>query len=115
MTSLNSNRILVVEKDELTREMIRMRLVSRHYRVDCAERADIASKLLEKESFDLIIAAQDMDLISGQTLIQAVRSKPHLTATPVILIVQENQVTDLLVYSDNKLYEGATQDGCPGR
>ncbi len=99
MTALE-NRILVVEKDEVTREMIRMRLVSRHYQVDCSDRADIAVKLLDRESYDLIIIAQDLDLVSGQTLIQVVRTKPHLTATPVILMVQESQITDLLLSSE---------------
>ena len=99
MTALE-NRILVVEKDEVAREMIRMRLVSRHYQVDCADRADVAVKLLDRESYDLIVIAQDLELVSGQTLIQVVRSKPHLTATPVILMVQESQITDLLLSSE---------------
>lgn len=94
------NRILVVEKDEVTREMIRMRLSSRHYDVSCAERADAALKLLERETFDLIILARDMDLIAGQTLIQVVRAKPHLTAVPVILMIQESQIADLLLSSE---------------
>ncbi len=97
---MSENRILVVEKDEIARETIRMRLSSRHYEVTCAERADAALKLLERESFDLIILAQDMDLIAGQTLIQVVRAKPHLTAVPVILMIQETQVADLLLSSE---------------
>ena len=98
MTS--ENRILVVEKDEVTREMIRMRLSSRHYDVVCSDRADTALKLLERESFDLLIMARDLDLVAGNTLIQAVRAKPHFTAIPVILMVQESQIADLLLSSE---------------
>ncbi len=97
---MSENRILVVEKEEMTREMIRMRLASRHYDVVCVDRADAAFKLLERESFDLIVLARDMDLIAGQTLIQAVRAKPHLTAVPVVLMVHENQIADLLLSSE---------------
>jgi len=97
---MTENRILVVEKDELTRETIRMRLVSRHYDVVCAERADAAIKLLDRESFDLMIMARDLDLVAGQTLIQWVRSKPHLTAVPTMLLVPEDQVPDLLLSSE---------------
>ncbi len=94
------NRILVVEKDETAREMIRMRLAARHYEVICQSRADAALKLLDRESFDLILIARDLDLIAGQTLIQAVRAKPHLTAVPVILMIQEVQLAELLLSSE---------------
>ncbi len=94
------NRILIVEKDETTREMMRMRLASRHYEVMCCERADAALKLLDREAFDLILISRDLDLIAGQTLIQTIRAKPHLTAVPLILMVQESQVTELLLSSE---------------
>ncbi len=97
---MSDNKILVVERDETTREMIRMRLASRHYDVTCADRAETAFKLLDRESFDLIVLARDLDLVAGQTLIQAVRAKPHLTAVPVILMVPENQIADLLLSSE---------------
>lgn len=94
------NRILVVEKDETAREMIRMRLVSRHYDVVCADRADAAVKILDRESFDLIVAAYDLELLAGQTLTQTIRAKPHLTAVPVILMIHESQVTELILSSE---------------
>ncbi len=97
---MSEDKVLVVEKEDRVREMIQMRLSSRHYEVVCAERADIALKILDRESFDLIILAQDMDLIGGQTLIQIVRSKPHLTAVPVMILVPETQITDLLLSSE---------------
>ena len=68
----SENRILVVDPDETTRQMIQMRLGARHYEVVCADRADAALKILDRESFDLILIAQGLDLIAGQTLIQIV-------------------------------------------
>lgn len=96
----SDNRILIVEKDETTREMMRVRLASRHYDVVCCERSDAALKIIERESFNLIVVSRELEAVAGQSLIQTIRSKPHLTAVPVMLLVQEHQVSELLLSSE---------------
>jgi len=62
-------RILVVEKDDATRELILMRLHSRHHKVFEASKSSQALRFLDREVLDLILLSSDMEPVSGKMLI----------------------------------------------
>lgn len=90
-------RILVVEKDDATRELILMRLHSRHHKVFEASKSSQALRFLDREVLDLILLSSDMEPVSGKMLIQVIRSRSHLMSVPVIMITDEHKLTELML------------------
>jgi diguanylate cyclase (GGDEF)-like protein len=90
-------RILVAEKDDATRELIVMRLHSRHHKVLEASKSNQVLRFLEREVVDLILLSSDMEPVNGKMLIQIIRSRSHLMAVPVIMITHETQLTELML------------------
>lgn len=90
-------RILVAEKDDATRELILMRLHSRHHKIFEASTSSQVMRLLEREVLDLILLSSDMELVNGRMLIQIIRSRSHLMAVPVIMITEEHKLTELML------------------
>lgn len=90
-------KILVVEKDDATRELIVMRLTARHHKVFETVKSKQALRFLERDVVDLILISADMELVNGKTLIQAIRSKSHLMAVPVIMLTEEGKLMELIM------------------
>jgi len=90
-------KILVAEKDNATRELIVMRLTARHHKVFEATKSRQALKLLERDVVDLILISTDMEPVDGKMLIQAIRSKSHLMAVPVIMLTEEGKLMELMM------------------
>ena len=90
-------RILVAEKDDATRELILMRLHSRHHKVFEAAKSNQALRFLDREVLDLILLSSDMEPVGGKMLIQVIRSRSHLMSVPVIMITDEYKLTELML------------------
>lgn len=90
-------RILVAEKEDAIRELIVMRLGSRHHKVFEATQSKQVLRLLEKEVVDLILLSSDMEPVHGKLLIQALRSRSHLMAVPIIMLTTEDNLTELMM------------------
>ncbi len=90
-------RILVVEKDDATRELVLMRLHSRHHKVFEASKSTQALRFLDREVLDLILLSSDMEPVGGKMLIQVIRSRSHLMSVPVVMITDEFQLTELML------------------
>ena len=94
---IKGKRILVAEKDDATRELIVMRLHSRHHKVFEASRSSQIVRFLEREVVDLILLSSDMEPLNGKMPIQIIRSRSHLMAVPVIMITEEHKLTELML------------------
>lgn len=90
-------RILVAEKDPVTRELILMRLHSRHHKVFEASKSSQVVRFLDREVLDLILLSSDMEPVSGKSLIQIIRSRSHLMSVPVMMITEEHKLTELML------------------
>lgn len=90
-------RILVAEKNDATRELILMRLHSRHHKVFEAAKSNQVLRFLDREVLDLILLSSDMEPVSGKMLIQIIRSRSHLMSVPVIMITEEHKLTELML------------------
>ncbi len=90
-------RILVAEKDDATRELILMRLHSRHHKVFEASKSSQVLRFLDREVLDLILISSDMEPVNGKMLIQVIRSRSHLMSVPVIMITEEHKLTELML------------------
>jgi CheY-like chemotaxis protein len=80
------SKILVIEDDEVMREMLRLRLVQAGYAVIVAHDAAVAAHAVMKQRPDLVLADINMPYLSGLKLIEAMKSDPVTAHIPVIFV-----------------------------
>ena len=78
-------KILLVDDDELTRELMQRTLARQGYEVTVAEDGLRAFELAESLRPDLIITDLFMPSADGAHLIRRVRAKDELMATPILV------------------------------
>ncbi len=78
-------KILVVEDDDVGRELVRMTLEREGHRVLVADNGARGFELAMEERPDLIVTDVWMPTADGVYLIRRVRSTPELAATPILV------------------------------
>ena len=79
-------KILVVEDDDVVRELVRMTLERQGYAVDCAEDGIVGFELAVRNHPDLIISDIQMPAADGVHLVRRVRDTEEIAATPIIVV-----------------------------
>ena len=78
-------KILVVEDDEVERELVRMTLEREGYHVVTAEDGARGFEVALSERPDLIITDVSMPAADGVQLVRSVRSSPEIAPTPILV------------------------------
>ena len=78
-------KILVVEDDEVERELVRMTLEREGYRVVTAEDGVRGFEMAMAERPDLIVTDVSMPAADGVQLVRSVRSAPEIAPTPILV------------------------------
>jgi CheY-like chemotaxis protein len=78
-------KIVVVEDDEVTRELMRMALERRGYQVSTAEDGLRGYEEILNSRPDLIITDISMPAADGVHLLRRVRDTPQLAGTPILI------------------------------
>lgn len=78
-------KILVVEDDDVARELMRLTLEREGYAIHLAEDGERGFALALRERPDLIITDVSMPRADGVYLIRHVRDTPELAATPILV------------------------------
>src|SRR5689334_16296816 len=78
-------KILVVEDDEVGRELMRLTLERDGYRVVTAEDGERGFELALSERPDLIVTDVAMPAADGVQLVRRVRSAPEVAETPILV------------------------------
>ena len=78
-------KILVVEDDDVERELVRMTLERDGHRVTVADNGARGFELAMEERPDLIVTDVWMPTADGVYLIRRVRSTPELASTPILV------------------------------
>ena len=79
-------KILVIEDDEVERELVRMTLEREGYLVVTAEDGERGFELALAERPDLIVTDVSMPTADGVQLVRRVRSAPEVEATPILVM-----------------------------
>lgn len=79
-------RILVVEHNEINRQMLTYQLIQEGYKVTGAAEGKEALQLLEDQSVDLIVLDWSLADMSGDELCRQVRLKYTLTELPILML-----------------------------
>jgi DNA-binding response OmpR family regulator len=86
--------ILVVEDEQLMRELLRLHLSVAGYRVRVAEDPVAAGHAVVRERPDLILVDVEMPFMNGVEFVQALRADPAFAAIPVIFVSSRSDLED---------------------
>jgi adenylate cyclase len=84
--------LLVVDDNELNRDMLKRRLERLRYDVSCAENGIEALKLVRTESFDLLLLDVIMPLMDGFEVLEQLKAEPRLRDIPVIVLSASDEL-----------------------
>jgi two-component system chemotaxis response regulator CheY len=79
-------KILVMDDDEVIRELLRLHLANAGYEVLVAEDGVVGGLVLQKERPDLVLVDIDMPHFNGLELLKAMKIDPSVERIPVIFI-----------------------------
>lgn len=90
------NRLLIVDDNELNRDMLARRLERKGYVVDVAAGATQLMQLVKAQSFDLVLLDIEMPEVSGLEALQALRDLYSPIQLPIIMVTARNQSEDVV-------------------
>jgi adenylate cyclase len=84
--------LLVVDDNELNRDMLTRRLERLGYKVSCAENGSEGLKKLRTGSFDLLLLDIIMPVMDGFEVLEQLKTEPSLREIPVIVLSASDQL-----------------------
>lgn len=85
MTRPRPRRVLLVEDDETTRELVAMALRAQGHEVETVETAEQALEALEEHRPDILFVDIGLPGMSGLDLVRLVRDRPSYEGLPVVV------------------------------
>jgi diguanylate cyclase (GGDEF)-like protein/PAS domain S-box-containing protein len=89
-------RLLIVDDNELNRDMLARRLERKGYVVQVAENAQELSERIEKAGVDIVLLDIEMPDISGIEALKTLRETYSPNELPVIMVTAKNQSEDIV-------------------
>jgi len=90
-----SGSLLVVDDDEMNRDMLARRLERRQYEVKVAAGGRQALELLEKQPFDAVLLDIEMPEMSGIEVLKTLRRTYQPSQLPIIMITARSRSEDI--------------------
>ncbi len=90
------SRVLVVDDNDVNRDVLSRRLQREGYAVSLAEDGSRALAMLEAESFDLVLLDIMMPLMNGYEVLQRIRSETRWFDLPVIMISSVDEMDSIV-------------------
>ena len=87
-------KIMIVDDCQTTRKLLGHYLKSRGYSVVFAENGIDALEKLGTEKVNLIMTDLNMPYMDGMELIKTLKSDPHLSEIPVLMVTTENDSSE---------------------
>jgi two-component system sensor histidine kinase/response regulator len=81
---LHGARVLLVEDNELNREVALGLLEDAHLSISQAENGQIAVQMIEKDDYDLVLMDMQMPVLDGVAATMTIRSNPRFRSLPII-------------------------------
>lgn len=94
--SLDEGRLLVVDDNDLNRDMLGRRLKRRGYTVVSAESGEAAMQLLQRETFDLVLLDWMMPGMSGIQVLEQIRKRWSAVELPVVMATAKSEADDIV-------------------
>jgi two-component system sensor histidine kinase/response regulator len=84
LSPVRGARVLLVEDNELNREVAIGLLEDAHLSIDQAENGAVAIQQLTKQDYDLVLMDMQMPVMDGITATKAIRSNPRFASLPIV-------------------------------
>jgi diguanylate cyclase (GGDEF)-like protein/PAS domain S-box-containing protein len=94
--NLRPNRVLIVDDNEMNRDMLARRLERKGYQVTAAASAHELMQRIKHDSIDLVLLDIEMPEISGLEALQMIRALYTPVELPVIMVTARNQSDDVV-------------------
>ncbi len=91
---LRGVRVLLVEDNELNREVAMGLLGAAHMSVDVAENGEIAVRMVSEHDYDLVLMDMQMPVMDGIAATKAIRSNPRFRDLPIVAMTANAMDTD---------------------
>src|SRR5213594_956124 len=92
----HKNRLLIVDDNEMNRDMLARRLARKGYEIGLAENARQLLQRVEQEGVDLVLLDIEMPEISGLDALKTLREAYSPIELPVIMVTAKNQSEDIV-------------------
>ena len=89
-------RILIVDDNEMNRDMLARRLERKGYAVHVAEGAKFLTERIQAEPTDLVLLDVEMPEVSGLEALQRLRARYSPSELPVIMVTAKDQSEDIV-------------------
>ena len=96
MVEVVQGSLLVVDDNEMNRDMLARRLTRRGYTVAVAEDGHQALQMIEAQPFDLVLLDIMMPGISGLEVLKRLRQQHSMANLPVIMTTAKDQSVDIV-------------------
>ncbi len=93
---LDNGRILVVDDNDLNRDMLTRRLKRRGYRVEAAPDGEAALRAVDRRVFDLVLLDWMMPGLSGLDVLKRLREDYTSVQLPVIMATAKTEADDIV-------------------
>ncbi len=88
-------KILLVEDNEMNRDMLSRRLQRRNFEVVVAADGEQAIYMVEQEAPDVVLMDMDLPIIDGWTASQKIKSNQNTSSIPIIALTAHVMADDL--------------------
>jgi adenylate cyclase len=96
MMNLPQGSLLVVDDNDMNRDMLSRRLARRGYTVAVAADGQQALQMIHEQSFDLVLLDIMMPGMSGTEVLKALRQRYSLASLPIIMVTAKDQSEDIV-------------------
>ena len=96
INDISGSKIMIVDDDEIQAQQIHHKLNELKIEVDVVNEPQVAVKMTETKSFDMIMVSTQMAAADGLHLCTHLRSQEKTRNTPLLIIVEDDN-TDLLI------------------
>jgi diguanylate cyclase (GGDEF)-like protein/PAS domain S-box-containing protein len=96
MLNARSSRLLIVDDNEMNRDMFARRLERKGYVVELAENAKDLLQRVKRDAVDLVLLDIEMPEISGLDALKALRELYSAAELPIIMVTAKTQSEDIV-------------------
>jgi diguanylate cyclase (GGDEF)-like protein/PAS domain S-box-containing protein len=99
-TNARPSRLLIVDDNEMNRDMLARRLARKGYVIELADNAKELLKRVQRDGVDLVLLDIEMPEISGLDALKILRSHYSAAELPIIMVTAKSQSDDIVAALD---------------
>lgn len=99
-TNVRPSRLLIVDDNEMNRDMLARRLARKGYVIELADNAKELLERVRRDAVDLVLLDIEMPEVSGLDALKTLREHYSSSDLPIIMVTAKNQSDDIVAALD---------------